>query len=58
MEVGAGDPFLIGSEKMVVAAGEFFFLTINDNLGPCDGSNRGSCYEGNLGSLSVTIATQ
>jgi len=58
LAVGAGNPMLIGSQQVVTAEGAELLFAINDNLGPCDGSNRGSCYDDNSGSLTVTISTQ
>jgi hypothetical protein len=49
-------PFLIGVQRSVQAVEEgILFLGSNDNMGPCDGINRGSCYQDNSGTLKVRI---
>ena len=52
-----GKPFLIGTGTTFVSSqtGGILFLGANDNMGPCDGSNRGSCYYDNAGSVTVQI---
>jgi hypothetical protein len=51
-----GTPFLIGRQKSIQAAeGGTLFLGSNDNMGPCDGVNRGSCFQNNSGTLKVRI---
>jgi len=51
-----GEPFIIGDKK-TITAGEsgVLFLGSNDNMAPCDGHNRGSCYKDNKGFLIVCI---
>lgn len=51
-----GEPFLIGSEKTITFQNSgTLYLTINDNMGPCDQKNRGSCFCDNRGSVMVCI---
>ena len=51
-----GHPFLIGVQRTVTAKESgTLYLTANDNLGPCDGTNRSSCFSDNRGSVSVEI---
>ncbi len=51
-----GQPFLIGVGR-TIRAGEsgVLFLGANDNMGPCDGVSRGSCFLDNTGEMSVRV---
>jgi hypothetical protein len=59
--IGTGTPsigggFFIGSAYQFTASqGGMLYLGSNENLGKCDGSHTGSCYEDNTGSISVHI---
>lgn len=51
-----GAPFLVGSQTTITAMGNgTLYLGSNDNLGPCDGSTRGSCYDDNKRTLQVCV---
>lgn len=52
-----GKPFLVGTHTEVTTGeGGTLFLGANDNMGPCDQMQRGSCYADNFGSVTVTVA--
>jgi len=52
----SGTAFAVGTSKALVAEQSgVLFLTINDNLGRCDGSHPGSCFVDNQGNLTVSI---
>ena len=54
--IGTGEPFLIGSQQTITAKESgSLFLTANDNMGPCDGDSRGSCYQDNTHSVWVCV---
>ncbi len=51
-----GKPFLIGSEKIIITdESGLLYLASNENMGPCNGTDRGSCYYDNRGTLDVCI---
>lgn len=48
--------FFVGSTNQITATQSgMLYLGSNDNLGPCDGLNPGSCYNDNRGDVSVWI---
>jgi hypothetical protein len=48
--------FFIGSANQITATQNgMLYLGSNDSLGKCDWINPGSCYNDNLGSVSVWI---
>jgi hypothetical protein len=55
-----GIPFLVGAQTTLAAVGSgLLFLGANDNAaGLCDGSNAGSCYEDNAGTLQVCLTVE
>lgn len=54
-----GTPFLIGSQHKVIADGDgILYLSSNENMGPCNNVDRGSCYEDNKGTMEVCIEIQ
>jgi len=51
-----GAPFLIGAQNIVIADGDgIVYLGSNENMGPCNNLDRGSCYEDNRGTVDVCI---
>ena len=51
-----GSPFLIGAQNIVTAdADGILYLGSNENMGPCNNVDRGSCYEDNRGTMNVCI---
>lgn len=51
-----GQPFFIGTGTEIKASESgILFLGANDNMGPCNGVERGSCYSDNIGSVRVWV---
>ena len=54
-----GSPFVIGTAARIKAQEDgTLFMGANDNLGPCDGTTRGSCYRDNAGTLDVEVVVR
>jgi len=51
-----GKPFLIGCQNTITADEDgVLYFTSNENMGPCNKVDRGSCYFDNEGTMDVCI---
>lgn len=54
-----GAPFLVGTRAEIRSDRDgILYLGANDNMGPCDGAARGSCYRDNQGTVDVHVVVR